>query len=227
MVRHALADLALSTSPFGWGREEVNAVVHGHARREPGRPTDEVADDRFAFLPLPGLNRGPTTYGINRVLVVAPPGRPAAARWARLLSGEVLSPLPGTQPSALVLVDHPVADRCVAQYLRPAHVWTTVTPVLRAGYDDRDPEKAMRLLRRAFQQSGFPPRLVEEAAIEWRSVGYLPGVRHVCEYRPPEGLARNARVHVRVTWPTAVPGPIAVGAGRYRGFGVFVAETGS
>lgn len=224
MVRHAVAELASATAPFGWGPEEVGAMVQGHAPAGAARPAGGTADDRFSFLPLAEVSRGPAVGGINRVLVVAPPSRPAAARWARLLSGERLAALPGTRPSALTILDPPAADRSVARYLLPARTWSTVTPVLRSGYDDRDPGKALRLLRRAFVQAGFPPGLVQGAEIEWRAVGYLRGVSHACRYRPPQGLARNARVHVRVTWPTAVSGPIAVGAGRYRGFGVFVAE---
>lgn len=227
MVRHAAAGLAAATRPFGWSDADVNTLVHGHTPDGNGKLSGSGADDRFAFLPLPVVERG--TAGevvgeVGRVLVVAPPGRPAAARWAKLLSGQSLTPLAGTRPAALQLVDPPAADRSVSRYLRPARVWSTVTPVLRPGYDDRNPAKSDKLLRRAFEQAGYSQFLVERAEFEWRTTGFLPGVRHVCRFSPPAGLAGFAKVHVRVTWPTPVPGPVAVGAGRYRGFGVFISE---
>lgn len=225
MVRHAVAELATATAPFGWGPEEVGAMVQGHAPAGAGRLAGGAADDRFSFLPLPEVFRGTAVGGITRVLVVAPPSRPGAARWARLLSGERLAALPGTRPAALSIIDPPAADHSVARYLLPARRWATVTPVLRPGYDDRSPAKALRLLRRAFAQAGFPAGLIEGAEFEWRAEGYLAGVSHACRYRPPDGLARYTRIHVRVTWPAPISGPIAIGAGRYRGFGVFVAES--
>ncbi|HEX4612099.1 MAG TPA: type I-U CRISPR-associated protein Csb2 [Urbifossiella sp.] len=187
----------------------------------------DEADERFAFLPLPTIEKRPTgevVGGICRVLVVVPPELPAAARWAQALSGQQLDPLEGTRPAALRLIDPP--DWVVNRYLAKARVWTTVTPVLRPGFDDRDPKKAEGLLRKAFEHAGFPPELVKQAGLEWRAVGFRGGVEHVRRFEPPENLRGFARFHVRVTWPVEVPGPVAGGAGRYRGFGVFVSEPG-
>jgi hypothetical protein len=105
---------------------------------------------------------------------------------------------------------------------RPARVWTTVTPVRRPGFDDRDRDKAEKLLRKAFADAGLPP----PAGVQWRGVGNRAGVDLAQQFEPPENLKDYPRFHVRVTWATPVPGPAAVGAGRYRGFGLFVADPG-
>ena len=43
-------------------------------------------------------------------------------------------------------------------------------------------------------------------------------------YRLPESPSPMPTYHVRVRFPAAVRGPLAVGAGRYRGFGLFAVE---
>jgi CRISPR-associated protein Csb2 len=231
MVRNATARLAETTHAFGWSDAQRLAAVHGHTPDGKDQLRGDGAGERFAFLPLPSIEKRPmgeVVGGVRRVLVVAPPGLPAAARWARVLSGEELTPERDDDacPAALQLIEPPESDWVVNRYLVPERVWTTVTPVLRPGFDDRDSAKAEGLLRKAFEQAGFPPGLVKDAKFEWRAVGFRAGVEHVQRFELPETLKKFARFHVRVTWPVSVAGPIAVGAGRYRGFGVFVAESG-
>lgn len=225
MVRNAVGRLATDMRPFGWTDADINRVVHGHGAEGANPSSGVEAAERFAYLPLPTIESrsGEEVVGaVRRVLVVAPSGLPAAARWVQALSGQLLTPANNdTPPAGLRLVD---GDWVVGRYMKAARVWTTVTPVLRPGYDDRDAGKAERLLRKLFEQAGFPAALVGEAGLEWRLVGYRAGVDHVRGFTPPEELSRYPRFHVRVTWPTEVPGPVAVGAGRYRGFGVFVGE---
>ena len=52
------------------------------------------------------------------------------------------------------------------------------------------------------------------------------GVEPAWRYEVPAELERWPRYHVRVRFARAVPGPLAVGAGRYRGFGLFAADGG-
>ncbi len=77
------------------------------------------------------------------------------------------------------------------------------------------------LIRKAFRQAGYSSELIEQAELEWREVGFRPGVEMASRYLPPENLNNAPRVHVRVRFKTAVRGPIAVGSGRFRGFGLF------
>lgn len=109
------------------------------------------------------------------------------------------------------------------------------------------------LLRTALCQAGFAPELADspDLKLEWRGVGFRAGVDlagqrlsdsaaklgkgvgfragvdRAGRYEVPESLGRWPRVHVRVRFPVRVPGPVVIGAGRYRGFGVFASETGS
>jgi CRISPR-associated protein Csb2 len=231
MVRHALADLARLTRPFGWTDGNINTFVYGHTPDGTQPARGEHADQRFAFLPLPSLEqrdgRGTVAAAIRRVLVVGPPGREDAVAWARVLSGEVLTPLDErTQPAGLRLIDRPSAslrtDPNLGPYIGESTTWSTVTPVLRPGHDDGNVEKAEHLLRTAFLQAGFPAELVRTAELEWRASGFRAGVDLASRYELPP--LKLPAYHVRVRWSVPVRGPFAVGAGRYRGLGVFAIE---
>ena len=87
-------------------------------------------------------------------------------------------------------------------------------------------ERTRDLLRRAFEHAGWPEELVRGAELEWRGVGFRAGVEPAGRFQVPDPLGRFPRYHVRVRWPVPVRGPLAVGAGRYRGAGVFAAEGG-
>lgn len=197
---------------------------------------------------------GVVVTAIRRVLVVGPPGRDREVAWARVLSGRELTPLnKHTPPAALRIIEKPVAalrrDPNLGPYVGEATVWSTVTPMVLPGHDEAAPEtiarrvrlapdhaarqrvrekaveRTKRLLRLAFEQAGWPQDLVAEAKLEWQSVGFRAGVERVDRYFVPDSLNQFPRYHIRVRWPVPVRGPLAVGAGRYRGLGVFAAES--
>jgi CRISPR-associated protein Csb2 len=232
MVRNALADLARDMRPFGWTDADINTFVHGHTPDGEQQARGPDADRRFAYLPLPSLERrgraGTVVTAIRRVLVVGPPGDARLVAWARVLSGRELTPLNGRTPrAALRLIDRPDAalrtDPNLGPYVGEGRVWSTVTPVVRPGYDDGDADKAERLLRKAFEQAGVPAELVRVAALEWRQVGFWAGLDLAKRYYRPEP-SEQPRFHVRVRWPVPIRGPLFVGAARYRGLGTFAAE---
>jgi CRISPR-associated protein Csb2 len=92
-------------------------------------------------------------------------------------------------------------------------------------------QRIERLIRKAFRQAGLPRELADHAEVEHRKVGFRAGVDLADRYKPPRNLKHWPRYHVRVRWRDAngnevpIPGPLAVGAGRHRGLGVFAAET--
>jgi CRISPR-associated protein Csb2 len=228
MVRRAAAEAARAAR---WPEERINTFIHGHtpdgADRLRGGP--DVA--RFAYLPLPSLERrgppgGRTEHcgSVRRVLVVGPPGATAEVGWARrALSGRELTDERTGQPVALLAVTSASDPHIHAAYVGPAQVWSTVTPVVLPGHDDGDPAEAVHLLRRAFIQAGLPGELVQAADLEWRWAGFRPGVDLATRYDRPRPV-RMPRYHVRVRWPTPVGGPLAVGTARYRGLGIFAVE---
>ncbi|MBX9628635.1 MAG: type I-U CRISPR-associated protein Cas5/Cas6, partial [Gemmataceae bacterium] len=234
MVRNAVGELAEAMRPFGWTAADILAFVHGHTPDGKDRARGDGADRRFLYLPLPSLEAragGRHVGMIRRVLVAGPTDRANAVRWVRVLSGHELRPLdPGGRGAVLRHVDRPPAalrtDSNFGPYVGESRCWSTVTPVILPGYDERDPRKTWGLLRKAFVQAGLPPELVEDTRTEldWRAVGFRAGVGHVREYRRPDPLGRLPAYHVRVWFPAPVRGPLAVGAGRYRGLGVFAAD---
>ncbi len=210
----------------GWPFGSTEGFVHGHDG--PGKQLKgELANERFMYLPIPSIERrgdlGNHVGAIRRVLIAAPPGFQNRIDWIRRrLPGQDLVNLDGEIVGMLNLL--PTKDWVLNRYTQPARTWSTVTPVVWPGHDDRDARKAESILRKAFVQAGLAPELV--AAIEeldWRAVGFRAGVDLAHRYAKPDHM--NGRMyHVRVRFPHPVPGPLAVGAGRYRGFGLFAAE---
>jgi CRISPR-associated protein Csb2 len=117
------------------------------------------------------------------------------------------------------------SDWVLRQYTSEARVWSTVTPVVWPGHDDRDDDKAERMLRKAFVDAGLPPELVDGIVeLDWRPIGFRAGVDLASRYELPDKLI-SPRYHVRVRFPHPIRGPMAIGAGRYRGLGLFAIES--
>lgn len=242
MVRHAVA---IAARDQGWTEERINTFVHGKMPDGSKPPNGPTSPDRFQYLPLPtiipNLNR---VDSIRRILIVAPPHCSQQVTWVRrALAGAELVNDDGV---AALLTILPGSDNVLQQYVETARTWSTVTPVILPGYDDpdqlrrklkniRDAETQKKylarldtrmeeLLRKAFRQAGYSSELIEKIELEWREVGFRRGVELASRYVPPENLNGAPRVHVRVRFPNAVRGPIAVGSGRFRGFGLFAKE---
>jgi CRISPR-associated protein Csb2 len=229
MVRHAAGQAATLHRPDDpkW----VDTFVRGHGDGPSHRAT---TDYRFAYIPVPTIEErkqnGRTNFvvgSIRRVLVVEPPGGTGTeVAWVRQrLSGQLLIDEHTRQPMATLSLI-PTNDRRLRWYVpeKGATVWSTVTPVILPGYDDNDPRKAERLLRKTLEQVGFPPRLQQEAVLEWRPVGFRPGLDLASRYRLGAHHDRLPRYHMRIIWPVPVRGPLCLGTGRYYGMGLFAAE---
>lgn len=249
-VRHATGQ-ACAGWPFG----DPAPFVHGHVSSTDRQPLrGEGADNRFMYLPLPSIerrgDRGEHVGAIRRVLVAAPPGFADRVEWVRRrLAGREL--VWGDTVHGL-LADLPGSDWVLGRYTGEARVWSTVTPVVLPGYDD--PAHVRRRLRanresaapsaavqrellneledgvrgallRAFAHAGLAA-LVEPDQLGWRNVGFLPGVEPASEFARDEHHRRFSVYHVRVRFAQPVRGPLAVGAGRYRGLGLFASVEG-
>ena len=216
-LRHAVATVC-----EGWSFGETAGFVHGHA--PDGTPLQNAP--RFQYLPLPSIEtRGPLGQhvgAIRRVLVAAPPGFQERIDWIRRrLPNTELVQDDGSSVALLNLL--PRSDWVLRRYVEPATTWTTVTPVVLPGHDDRDPEKGHALLMKAFLHAGFSNQVLEQTSLEFRKVGFLPGVDLADRYALPQRpKVKGPRYHVRIVFPHELPGPIAVGALRFRGLGLFV-----
>ncbi|MCH8328577.1 MAG: type I-U CRISPR-associated protein Cas5/Cas6, partial [Candidatus Marinimicrobia bacterium] len=103
-----------------------------------------VGPERFAFVPLPSLEKrssgGPANHvgNIRRALLFIPAGgHQAEIDWARrsLAGCELIGEHTDPQVQALI---SPIreTDRRVTRYTKHAATWATVTPVILPGYDD-------------------------------------------------------------------------------------------
>lgn len=104
----------------------------------------------------------------------------------------------------------------------PSRVWASVTPVV----CDRMPPRPNRYdawvdgqIRSACQRIGLP----DPAEVEVSSVSFLAGAPSCKSIRPLERRSdRQPRwhVHTRIVFAEEVRGPVLLGAGRYRGYGI-------
>lgn len=210
------------------------------ARRAPS-PAADGAPLRFRGGPSP-LDSGSRFPAA--AMSCSTPATPQTRRFLAILkiSGAELINHHG---AAALLTILPGSDRVLQQYVDEAKTWSTVTPVILPGYDDpdhlrrklkggRDAETQKRylarldarmaeLLRKAFRQAGFSSELLDhaETQLDWRPVGFRAGVDSASRYLPPENLNHAPRIHVRIRFPIPVRGPIVIGSGRFRGFGLF------
>lgn len=256
MIRHAVKGAAEKTRPDDahW----IDAFVLGHAERR-GEQHQPVGANRFAYLPLPsiefrGNSRARVVGPVRRVLVaVLTDGHQKEINWAgQSLSGVELIHSDGKEIRAL-LSRLPTNDKGIQCYTGSSSVWSTVTPVVLPGYDDRahyrrrlrdnsDAERQRRwlaklhdrvdlLIRKAIGQAGYSDVLRRNAIIEWRAAGFWPGTDLASRYGVPGHLRSFPRYHVRIHWrdangqPVSVPGPVCIGGGRFFGVGLFAAET--
>jgi CRISPR-associated protein Csb2 len=245
MVRHAAAEVAEKS--LGMLKDEVKTFVCGHGDDKGGQAT---TDYRLQFLPLPSLQPVVGVGGIRRVLIVGPPGFDIAPL-RRVLNGAELIDEKTKQPVAM-LSQIAATDPQLKSYVALATTWSTVTPVILPGHDDRKglwrkyrelvnaggasaeeqkslleklDARVLALLWKAFAQAGWTPDALAGAELEYRTTGWLRGLDLARNYQLPP-LDHLPRYHVRVRFRMPVRGPVAVGAGRYRGFGLFAAESG-
>lgn len=108
---------------------------------------------------------------------------------------------------------------------KPSRVWTAATPVIFGHYPKSRPGKtAEAILRRSCSEAGLP----EPTIIEWSENSFLKGA-------PPARNLKNCHkrasgqylAYVRLHFDNLLKGPVAIGAGRYVGFGFLLPHPGT
>lgn len=227
MVRHALAGVARDA---GWTTERINEVIHGHTPDGASPGTSDPGKMRFSYVPLPsiqsrGNGRSEHVGDIRRVLITgnASPDAEALARWVhRSLAGRDLIDEADSRRCAM-LAPIPTNDAMVRRYTGSARVWATVTPIVL----DRHPKQRRReaaieetcgIIVGACERAGFP----RPSAVNLSPVAPYPGVTHAHLFAPlrrKDGSAPN-QTHAVIAFDAAVSGPVLIGAGRFRGYGL-------
>jgi CRISPR-associated protein Csb2 len=235
MLRHAVRTAA---ERAGWDEARVRATVLGHG------DGDEA---RLLLVPTPSIEPrgdGAERVGaVRRVIVFSTDLQSSDAAWAgRVLGGMDLVDEHTGEVQA-VLAATTGRDRMLARYMSESRSWVTVTPVVLPGHDDpgglRDrlwsaksgeEQKALierlskrreGLVRKALRHAGLGDELAMSAEIETRETGFIAGVERASRYAVPRHLADAPRLHVKLTWPEHVTGPICIGRGRFSGLGLF------
>jgi CRISPR-associated protein Csb2 len=212
-IRHAVADVCQHWS-------DLSSFVHGHG---PSGGSNQLPNSshRFQYLPLPTINSALNRVeSIRRVMVVAPLGFQDRIDFIRrrLLGHEL------NWQSEVVGVLNLLSGRDYVrdQYLGPSEIWSTVTPVILDGFDDHNAAKTEKLLRKALFNAGLVRRVdFEDIEMDWSPFGFRSGVDSAKQFIRPEKL-NGTMLHVRLRFARPKNGPIAIGAGRYRGFGLMV-----
>jgi CRISPR-associated protein Csb2 len=224
-LRHRVGE-AVQQWPYG----DARTLVHGHMPAT--LPATSGPTPRFSYLPLPtvapfGKGRARRATDIARVALVAPDDKGGELLWLeqQLLQQDLV--WEGRRVATLEFL--PAQDSVLQAYLggeRGSHVWSSVTPVVLPGLDDRAEKKTERLLRLAFEHAGFPAAVVAQLEVDWSKTGFVAGVAHADRYLAPHKVS-GPQYHVRVRFPGPTRGPVAIGSGRHRGLGTFVASEGA
>jgi CRISPR-associated protein Csb2 len=248
MLRHAAKQEDLA-KPLGWDNQKINEFVLGHGEEKGGKHVP-VDGPRLVFIPLPsiewrGSQKGRTVGAIRRVLVTVK-GEFAGDEFARIvrsLEGRELIDEKTGQPAAF-LRRQSNGDGAIEGYFAESSAWATVTPVILPGYDDpgklrqclnadtitpekkkgvvRNLEKRIsHLLRKALRQDGYPEEVINNARLEWRGTGFIPGTDMATNYAVPNQHRRFRRLHVCVVFDRPISGPLCIGGGRFTGLGLF------
>jgi CRISPR-associated protein Csb2 len=113
----------------------------------------------------------------------------------------------------------PIALR-LSTWTNPSRVWASVTPVVLHHYPKKRNGDVERIVREAFVSALYP----EPEWVATTSISRVFGSGHALEVPPfTEGGTNLCRYQTHVVARFAVPvrGPVLVGRGRYRGYGLF------
>jgi len=230
MVRHLAKEAMQQSPPAGVGGGWVERYVAGH------RDADDREHRQLSYLPLPSIGHRHADQIVRRVMITAPIGDDGwLEHIAQRIAGQRLVPERDNQfgdagPPMLVRV---YRDNVARFYTQPANRWASVTPVILPGHDDKKPAKTRRLIEATLAQSGIE----QECEFEWSAFSRFRKSFSAHKYNKegkPTGYLRpgylptQTAMHMTLTFndDQEVDGPIAIGAGRHCGLGLFATAPG-
>jgi len=117
--------------------------------------------------------------------------------------------------------DSQPANLCSSSWTRPSRIWASVTPVvLDRHFDGKDKwDRAAESVKLACERIGLP----RPKEVLLHAVSLVEGVPHAREFpyltRKSDG-GRRHHSHAVIVFDEPVHGPVLVGAGRFRGYGL-------
>ncbi len=207
---HAKSD----THSFPGGSE---TYVAGHAGTQYATPP------RFSYLPLPSIGSQHADGMIRRLLIAEPFGEDGTqARWVQeRLLGATLFDNDGNERGRLLDLWRQTSTSMLKRYAGESQTWCTVTPVILPGYDKKSHVKAEKLFLVAVRQAGISVKNLSD--ISMRKAPFFPGSHYPSEYFLPDYIRTKQWPgwHVRLKFREPLRGPLAIGAGRHIGLGIF------
>jgi CRISPR-associated protein Csb2 len=159
---------------------------------------------------------------IRRVVIAEFNESPQSYRsWAQqMLPGQFLIDEKNEERKAM-LVPLSNSDWVLQQYTKTADTWATVTPVVLPGSDEGKLAKAEKLFFKALRHAGYSLEAI--ADFEFRNVSFWPGGDVALRFKRPDYLRNGcwSVYQMRLRWKQAIGGPLAIGAGRHCGLGIF------
>jgi CRISPR-associated protein Csb2 len=213
MLRSVACELAKAdTHEFPGGSE---LYVAGHI----GKIEQNVP--RFSYLPLPSIGQEHADGMIRRLLIAEPiGGNSSHAEWAqRRLRNAVMRDQDGNERGILLDLWRRSSRSVIGAYVEQAETWSTVTPVVLPGFDDGKQVKAEKLVISAAEQAGLAFSAIAELTL--RKAPFWPASQHPRQYALPSYLRNLPGWHVRIAFRERISGPLAIGAGRHAGLGLF------
>ncbi len=216
------------------------ALISGH---EPdGKP---LQADHLAIVPLAHVGDRHASGDLLGIALVPPAGLASAdlqplytalARWEAAQASASDTPRAVLTMGTLgcwtlerCLDTPPLRNLEERTWTRPSTSWASVTPVLfdrhpgsihdgRATHRRRAIERAHAILREACERIGLPAPV----EIELSPAPFFRGSSNASQFgRRGTRADPRPRIHVRLRFAEPVRGPVLLGAGRYRGLGVF------
>lgn len=189
--------------------DEAPPVLHGHG-----------CNPHVAFLPLANVGHPHASGQVLGVAAAIPREVSLDERAAIVKAVNAVEKLHNLGTGAWRLkagADRSVRTLAPNRWTRPARRWQSVTPVILDRHPKRRGQDALKdALSETFVNAGVPkPEQIWCSRIPWQAAA-VPAPAYT-EHSLPDGL----RVHVEVSFPKPVQGPLLVGRGRYFGVGLF------
>jgi len=222
MIRHVACEVAKNDLSQWRTKEWAEQYVAGHGPRKPNGKFVDESWPRFYYLPLPTVGHDNADGMLRRVLIAGSLGEDnLSTDWIHhSLNGAVLKNKDGYDVARLEAVRPD--DRVFRKYcVESSREWITVTPVILPGYDSNKPNKRARLLGRCLEYAGYDLASIE--SIESRKHSWHTATAFNDHHRSSY-MKNLPACHVRIRFKEPTVGPVILGAGRYRGLGLFVAN---